>query len=120
MITSKLDARTIELSIQKFNTAAIVDEFGPDIEWFVHALPERLAYQLGMTLRTPAQVLQDNSVVAEWPLTWWDHIKARLGWKHQTKQLRMKEVVTFPDYAPPRHGDRMRLYVMPSISVGMA
>lgn len=77
-----------------------------DLDLVVHELPEKMAHEVLARVRLPAEVLQDNRVIAEWPATWWDHLKARFGRPHKTRRVLLKEAVIFPTIKLPpyQHG----------------
>lgn len=77
-----------------------------DLDLAVRELPERMAQEVACRVRLPADVLQDNRVIAEWPATLWDYIKAAFKRPHRTRQVRLNEAVIFPTVKLPpfQHG----------------
>jgi len=56
---------------------------------------EMLCHHIGLHYRMPAEVLQSKEVIAEWPTTWWDAVKKRLGLAHNTSQVRLHEAIIY-------------------------
>lgn len=128
MLTS---IETFDLKLLKFSTAAVLDRelfYGgePALEFLHRTLPERMAHQLIATLKVPGQVLQDNRVLAAYPITLWDHIKflIKTRWPKvggrlsvHLKEVRLTEHLLYPTvHVPGPYADSVRLYVAPSIT----
>lgn len=77
-----------------------------DLDLATYQLPERMATEVAARVRLPADVLQDSRVIAEWPATWWDYLKARFGRPHRTRRVLLNEAVIFPTVKLPpfQHG----------------
>ena len=104
---------TIELLVQQYEASVLADFDdlpATQVRTLVLYRLESLAYQLTMVMRLPAQVLQHDRILAEYPVTWWDHIKQRLGWRHAVSQVRLTEHLLYPHIAVPRHESKVRLY----------
>lgn len=101
-----LDVKTYALTIQHFCASILVDDYelvaNLDIEVRHQYRMEMLAHQLVAMLRIPADVLNDDKVIAEWPDGLWQTVRKALGWKHKTRQVRLTEMLLFPGVAVPR------------------
>lgn len=76
--------------------------------------------QFMVHMRLPEQVIQENKVVASYPTTLWDHVKERLGWKHNRTVHKLSEYWTFPHIEVPKycgHPARIRVhtFTMPEL-----
>lgn len=75
---------------------------------------EHLAHVLRASLRLPCQVLQEDREICSYPATWWDAVKARLGWRHRKITHRLNEWLVFPNIPLPEPSlGTMRVYVQP-------
>lgn len=93
------------LDVLRFNVSARLDaSFEPRVDYFLDAFPQELAYRLTAEWRVPGEVLQDDTVVAEYPASLWDHLKSVLGFDHETVKVRVNEIVCFPDVPVPYGG----------------
>ncbi|MDJ0764863.1 MAG: hypothetical protein QNJ97_17915 [Myxococcota bacterium] len=125
---------TITLQVNEFYSQAIVDvdlsrAEHPWGEVEMRYLAEKKAHEIYASFRPLGDVLQDNTVVAAWPITLWDHIKLALNhliekfpkdfWRHDNppklrvhmKLLRMHEIVVFPDIDYPNTREMGRKFV---------
>lgn len=98
--TDPYGTRRIELMVRDWvaSSACDLEHVHPDnLKTYVHYLMENLAHIISMKLRMPCLELQKDEVVADWPATWWDHLKCRLGLKYEVTQLRCSEVLAIPE-----------------------
>ena len=58
------------------------------------------AHALRTLLSLPGQKLP-RTLVAQYPATWWDHIKQRLGFKHESVSVFRQDVAVFPKLELP-------------------
>lgn len=86
------------LDVLRFSVSSQFDlRFEPHLDLSVDYIPEQMARRLTAHWRVPGEVLQDDTVIAEYPASLWDHIKSAFGLKHRTTQVRLNETVCFPD-----------------------
>jgi hypothetical protein len=79
-----------------------------------------LAKQFTLVLTAPTAPIQDR-IVAEYPLTLWDHIKSKLRLKYKKASIRFKELAVYPHIAvPPYTCKEMRIYRAVTTSYGDA
>lgn len=106
---NQAEQRIIELTIEQigidFLRTADPDlgdvDFRARLQWDV----EGAMNHLRLYMMLPSKVLQKDRVIAEYPKTLWDHIKAALGLKHRTVQVYFQEVLYFPKVKiPPELG----------------
>jgi hypothetical protein len=107
---------TFELEVHQLAVNAMLGE-----ELFANVCPNQvrtyteynirhMARQLAITLRIPGKKLP-RVLVASYPATWWDHLKARFGWKHQVQQVYREDIAVYPDIAiPDRYAQNVRIY----------
>lgn len=90
----------LELPIKEWVVASMIDLDGihpNNIQQHVKYSVESMCHILRLTLKTPTWPIQNDTVVASWPATWWDAIKDRLGWKHARKELRINQCLVVPE-----------------------
>ena len=96
--------RTAVLDVLRYNVATLLDVRDQShFDMFVEELPHRMARQFVAEWRVAGQVLAEDKVIAEYPATLWDHIKAKLGFEHRVKQVKLTEHVAFPEVSVPQH-----------------
>lgn len=122
LLIEPIKAETIDLKVLTYNTAVHLDEelgFRPGgLEFFLDKLPMEMALRLTARLRVPGQVLQDDTLIAEYPVTLWDYIKRALGWRHRIAQVRMNEHLVYPEVqVPDRYSSTVRLWTMPELHI---
>src|SRR5690242_17367032 len=91
----------IDLVVQEFDIAELLHVPRSNVRAFVHHRIECMAHQLTVQLLTPAKILQETKV-AEYPIDWWNAIKARLGWKHKVRVHYLHESLLFPRMPVPK------------------
>lgn len=115
-IRRELAVRTWDLSVEEFQSCLRVD---PRLRDHLHRHFERecqryfedMSDTLLMRLRIPAMVLQDSRVVACYPDGLWQSIRKALRLPHRCVEIRLREVVTFPDAPLPEPYSRtMRVF----------
>lgn len=112
-----MDVRTITLDVQEF----AVSQFQAD-ELFANIHPSQLRMQSEYSLQHMAYVLRcslklpgtklPKTLVASYPATWWDHVKARLGRKHRKMEVYREDVVVFPDIEIPPRATQVRVHAV--------
>lgn len=78
-------------------------------ELMLDRLPHEMAYRLIASMRIAGDVLQDDRIVAEYPATFWDHVRKVFGFSYRKDVVRVKETVLFPEMQLPMHGDKVRI-----------
>jgi hypothetical protein len=104
----------ITLAVKHLVASQFIDDeviAGENVEVRCDYAIRELAWQLTAVLKTPAQVLQDNRVIAEYPDGLWQHIRKKLGLTHRSNLVRLTEWLTFPTVAVPPIQRPMRIYV---------
>jgi hypothetical protein len=94
-----VQTRQIEFTVEQYCASVLMDEHNfntPQVKALMQYRMENLAHCLTVVLKTPAQVLQRDKVLATYPTTWWDAVKQRLGWKHKRTEIRLNEHLIFP------------------------
>lgn len=105
--------KTITLDVQKYMVGVLIDEGFANIplDVAVRYRAEQMAWHLVATMRLPAQVLQQDRIIAEYPSDWWQALRQRLGLKYKKQQVRLTEHLLYPHVEVPRyHGDKVRLH----------
>lgn len=109
-------ARGWDLSVEEFRAILLSDRAFRE-EAFrmgdisVRELAERLANEVCFRLRLPSIVLADGKAVASYPSSLWQHIRKALGLRYKVTEIKLREVVSFPDIPlPDPHCRRMRVY----------
>ena len=98
---------TISLAVEQIVVATFLDAdlaLAPQnirVDYKYHA--EYLAHQLRVSLHLPTYELEDR-VVAEWPATWVQHIRKRLGLGYRRQHVRLRQVLVVPDIPAPLLG----------------
>jgi len=110
-----LKVETITLPIEQFCAFVQIDlgdSLGArdNLKLLQNYAVDALGHQFMAVLRCPTWPIQDR-IVCEYQPTLWDHIKARLGWKHRTTVVRFQELCAYPDMTVPPHVTKgMRIY----------
>lgn len=112
---------TVEMTVQQYCVSMLSDDGWTDPHVRADAMYriEMLAHQLTATFYAPGQVLQNDRVLATYPTTLWDSVKARLGWRHNKTVVRLTEHLLFPNVSLKRYGrigESVKLYIAPRIS----
>lgn len=109
-----VDTKITELLVKQWAIAVLIDEglirSSDQLDVGFQYRIEYLARQISLVLKLPCQELADESVVAEWPSTLWDHIKKTLGLRYRKHQLLHSETLVFPDIDIPAHLGKVRVY----------
>lgn len=106
--------KTITLDVQQYVVSALINEGykGIPLKVDVQYRAEYMAWHLAAMMKIPAQVLQQDRVIAEYPSDWWQGIRKRLGLKYNKCQVRLTEHLLYPHVEVPKyHGDKVRLHV---------
>lgn len=108
--------RHLLLTVQQLGVDMLLDTDGVKIpernilahhQWSL----ETMVTHLRLSLKTPAQVLQDRRLIAQYPDGLWQHIRQSLGLKARVKQIRMNEWLCFPTVEVPElHGHPLKIY----------
>ena len=108
--------RTWDLSIEEFRSCARIDprfreHLAKNIDFQFQELVDRMGDEVIMSLRIPAMVLQDAKVVASYPDGLWQNFCKYLGFPYRCVEIRLRELVTFPDVElPGKHARHMRVF----------
>lgn len=120
-----MDIKTLQFEIHELVVNAfLTDELLADMhssqvrEYLQYNL-RHMAHQLTAVLRVPGQKLP-RVRVASYPATWWDHLKARLGWKHRKMEVYREDLAVIPSIPlPPHHATVVRImthYGLPELA----
>lgn len=82
-----------------------------DLKVLVNFALESMAYALHASILVPSKLLQQDRVIFTCPATLWDNVKAKLGFKHSTTEVRLSEYLLFPDISIPKYGETARVAV---------
>ena len=114
----KDEIEVVRLRLEQYCASMLVDELGwndPQVRALTQYRIECLAHMLTAAHTAPALVLQNNRVLADYPTTLWDHIKSKLGRRHNRTVIRMAEHLTFPKVKLPHPlKNEFLVYVRPS------
>jgi hypothetical protein len=113
MVNEKDVIETLTLDLKDYMVSMLLDAgYSVPLKVEVVYRAEYMAYLLMARMRVPAQVLQEDKVVAEYPASLWDHIKKAVGMKYATEKVKLTEYLLYPTIEVPKQfTDKVRLYV---------
>jgi hypothetical protein len=107
----------LRLTLHKFAAQSLISEgaikqLAPEqLQTFLMYMAEDAAYSLRLLFTVPG-IEAPQTPICSYPATWWDHLKARLGWKHERTWVYRETIVTLPDVPLPerwREGARLAI-----------
>ena len=66
---------------------------------------------INIKLRLLAHKMHEDRFTTQVPLTWWDHLKSRLGWKHSTREIVTSQTqwLVCPHLPPPKNAEQIHI-----------
>lgn len=108
---------TKTLTIEQYFTSTLIDnlvaELGinsPDVRSLLDYHASTQAHMLSSVMRVPADVLQNDRVIATYPTTLWDYIKRSLRLKYKRTEVRISEHLLYPMVEAPPFANNIRLF----------
>ena len=120
------NVETYDLNIEQYCTSSLIaglNEAGVGVQ--DHDVRVRLdwhittqAHALTATLRRPADVLQDDHIIASYPDGLWQHIRSLFTKNYRRIEVRLTEHLVFPEIAIPEHPLRKSYRVFVQTDIG--
>lgn len=97
------------LPIKQWACDSLVDWDYDNVKVVVERSLESMVYHIRLLVQAPTEALQQDRVIAEYPATWVQHIRKRLGWKHRTTQVKLSEYWVFPGIPVPKYAKDVKV-----------
>lgn len=91
-----------ELMVQVLIDSGLFDDTKPGLDVASHYYATHMAHAIMARLRIPAEILQENNVIATYPTTLWQHVRKCLGLDYDKTIVRMNEWLLYPNISASR------------------